>query len=85
MFCSDEDADTVTFATNGQPAHGSSRTNGGQITYTANAGYVGPDSVPFTASDGHGGTDSGSWPVDVHAAGGAELHSGPDRQERAAR
>ena len=66
MFCSDADNDTISFSPDGQPAHGSSSASQGQITYTANAGYVGPDSVPFTASDGHGGTAHSSWPVDVH-------------------
>ena len=59
------DGDQVTFTTRGQPAHGSASASNGQLTYTGDAGYAGPDSVPFTATDGHGATVEGSWPVEV--------------------
>ncbi len=42
-------------------------------------------SVPFIASDGHGGTTGGELPGLRPAPGGPELPPGPDRQERAAR
>ena len=44
----------ITFATHGQPAHGTSTASNGVITYTAAAAYTGADTVPFTATDGHG-------------------------------
>ncbi len=65
IFCSDPDGDDVTFATRGQPAHGSASASNGRITYTGNAGYTGEDDVPFTANDGHGAAVEGSWTVTV--------------------
>jgi Big-like domain-containing protein/PKD domain-containing protein len=64
-FCSDSDGDPVTLHTNGSPAHGTAVVDGNALKYTAAEGYSGPDSVPFSASDGHGGTTTGAMAVNV--------------------
>ena len=66
-FCSDADNDQLTFAAGAKPVHGTSSASNGELNYTADTGYVGFDDVPYTASDGHGGSAGGSYAVDVHA------------------
>jgi hypothetical protein len=65
--CTDLDDDPIAFAAGAAPEHGTSATSFGQVTYTADAAYTGLDSVPFVASDGHGGSVSASFPVDVRS------------------
>ena len=84
-FCSDADGDQVSYAAGAHPAHGTSSASNGELSYTADTGYVGFDDVPYTASDGHGGSDSGSYPVDVQAPAAAHVQPGSDHGHRAAR
>ncbi|MFC5450589.1 Ig-like domain-containing protein [Paenibacillus aestuarii] len=50
---SDADGDNLTYAIGTGPAHGTlSAVNGTNVTYTPTAGYSGPDSFTYTASDG---------------------------------
>ena len=50
----DADGQTLTFAKDSDPFHGTvSMTTGGQATYTPAANYHGPDSFTFTVSDGN--------------------------------
>jgi len=48
----DPNGDALTFAIQGQPAHGTASVIGDQATYTPNANYHGPDSFTWTVSDG---------------------------------
>ena len=66
-FCSDPDGDELTYAAGAHPEHGTSSTSGNHLVYTADTGYIGADAVPFTVSDGHGGSATASQPVQVHA------------------
>jgi DNA-binding beta-propeller fold protein YncE len=56
LDCSDADGKPVTLAIEGAPSHGSLGTvdSAGQVTYTPAAGYSGPDSFTFTASNEDG-------------------------------
>jgi VCBS repeat-containing protein/CshA-type fibril repeat protein len=55
---SDPDGDPLQVSHVAQPAHGTVTINpDGSLTYTPDAGYVGPDSFTYTVSDGQGGTD----------------------------
>jgi len=47
----DPDGDTLTLTTVGAASHGSAVLNGAAVTYTPNAGYCGPDTFTYTASD----------------------------------
>ena len=53
--CSDGDGDSLGFAAQDPPAHGTLSDAGGVLRYTATTGYVGLDSFTYRASDGHGG------------------------------
>ena len=77
VFCGDPDDDEVTLAVGAAPEHGTSSAGNGFITYTPAAGYLGPDAVPFTASDGHGGTFTGEIPIDVRAPEAPTCTQGP--------
>jgi hypothetical protein len=51
--CSDSDpGDTLTYSIVTQPTHGSLTPSGNDQTYTPAAGYTGPDSLTYQASDG---------------------------------
>jgi hypothetical protein len=54
----DADGDSLTVDSVTQAAHGQVTNNGNTVTYTPEAGYVGPDSFTYKASDGKGGTSS---------------------------
>ncbi len=51
LVATDADGDQLTYAVGTQPAHGSVSLSGSTLTYTPAAGYAGPDSFTFTASD----------------------------------
>jgi large repetitive protein len=61
----DQDGDTLTVTAAGPASHGTVTFAGGNVTYTPAAGYVGPDSFPYSISDGHGGTASSTVAVTV--------------------
>ncbi|MGH3131294.1 MAG: Ig-like domain-containing protein, partial [Gaiellaceae bacterium] len=64
----DADADTLSAALDKSPGHGSAScdpSGSGECTYTSEAGYVGPDSFTYTASDGRGGSDTATVNVTV--------------------
>lgn len=53
---SDVDGDVLTVATLSAPAHGTVTREGGELTYTPNAGFTGTEDLTYTVSDGHGNT-----------------------------
>ena len=57
-YCSDPDGDSLTYTVTRAPAHGTTRREGQFLHYTAAAGYVGPDDLEITVTDGHGGTNT---------------------------
>jgi hypothetical protein len=58
-FCFDEDEDPLTMTVVTPPAHGTLEfLPGDTLSYTPDAGYTGPDTLTYTASDGHGGVSS---------------------------
>ena len=56
LECGDADGEPVTIAIASEPAHGTLGPVGaaGQVTYTPDAGYSGPDTFTFTATSGEG-------------------------------
>jgi hypothetical protein len=65
-WCSDADNDALTFTrTAPEPQHGTATAANGVITYTPAAGYTGPDSFGYIANDGHGGTTTSTFSVNV--------------------
>ena len=60
-----------------RPEHGTSTTDDGLVVYTAEPDYIGFDEVPFTASDGHGGTTGASFPVNVQPPEAPNCLQGP--------
>jgi parallel beta-helix repeat protein len=64
----DVDGDGLTLTGVSNPAHGSTAIAGGNIVYTPNSGYVGPDSFEYEISDGAGGTASAQVSITVTAA-----------------
>ena len=65
-WCEDPDGDPLTFTrTTPDPQHGTASAAGGAITYTSAAGHTGPDSFGYVASDGHGGTATETYTVNV--------------------
>ena len=64
---SDPDGDTLTVQSVTQGSNGSVLSNGGDVTYTPNAGFYGTDSFRYTISDGNGGTDNAVVTVTVVA------------------
>jgi len=75
--CTDLDGDSLTYGTGAAPAHGTSSVVGNHLHYTAAGGYTGPDSVPFTVSDGHGGTTNSHVEVTVNAPQAPSCFQGP--------
>ncbi len=64
--CDEPDGDDLTYQIENQPANGGSWVDeGGVIFYEGNAGYSGPDWVPFVVDDGRGASTSGELPVTV--------------------
>jgi hypothetical protein len=62
----DPEGDALTFAATSTPAHGALSGTAPNLTYTPTAGYSGPDSFTFTASDG-ALSDSGTVTIAVAA------------------
>ncbi len=68
----DPDGDLLSVAAVGSPARGSVVLNGdGTISYTPDNGFAGLDAFAYTATDGVGGTDSGTVTISVAPASGA--------------
>jgi parallel beta-helix repeat protein len=64
----DPDGHTLSVSGVGSPSHGTAAANSnGTITYSPAAGYTGPDSFTYTASDGNGGQDTATVSVTVTA------------------
>jgi hypothetical protein len=53
---SDPDGDPLTITVVSTPGHGTAAIDSGQVVYTPDADYNGPDSFTYTISDGNGGT-----------------------------
>ncbi|MBK5305972.1 MAG: tandem-95 repeat protein [Frankiaceae bacterium] len=62
---SDADGDVLTVSSATQPNHGSTVFGPSGVTYTPAAGYSGPDSFSYVATDGHSGTGSALVSVTV--------------------
>ncbi|MEN3362218.1 MAG: hypothetical protein V7637_6200 [Mycobacteriales bacterium] len=52
LTATDADGDPLTYTVHGAPAHGTLSGTAPALTYTPAAGYAGPDTLTFTASDG---------------------------------
>ncbi len=66
----DDDGDTLSIASVTQGAHGSvTISDNNTITYTPEADYSGADSFTYMASDGKGGSSTGSVSVTVSSSG----------------
>ena len=75
----DIEGDTLSVGGVGTPSHGSAVIVGSDVKYTPAADYNGADSFTYTASDGHGGTATGT--VNVNVAG---VNDGPVANDDAA-
>ena len=65
LGASDADGNPITFEILTQPLHGDLSGSGGSWTYTADAGYTGPDGFQFHARDDFGGFDIGTVTLNV--------------------
>jgi YD repeat-containing protein len=64
---SDPDGDTISLASVGQPAHGTTTISVNSVVYNPTLNYDGPsDSFTYTVSDGYGGTAIGTVTVTVN-------------------
>lgn len=71
---SDPDGDALTFSIQSGPANGSLDVSGlPNVTYTANAGYVGPDSFTYVANDGTVDSAPATVSITVNAANTAPV------------
>ena len=64
----DQDGDNLTIVGVSTPLHGTVVLDGDTITYTPEAGYVGPDSFNYTVSDGTGGVGYAPVTITVNSA-----------------
>lgn len=63
---SDPQEDPLTITSLGTPTNGTATLNpDGSVTYTPNAGFTGTEVIPYTISDGNGGTDTADITVYV--------------------
>jgi large repetitive protein len=65
---SDPDGDELTYQIVTPPANGALSGTAPTVTYTPNAGYVGPDSFTFSVDDGRGGTAQATVTITVGEA-----------------
>ncbi|MDJ0894329.1 MAG: Ig-like domain-containing protein [Alphaproteobacteria bacterium] len=74
----DPDGDALNFAiSGGGPANGLAEINDqGEVTYTPDADYNGPDSFDYVANDGNGGSDTGTITVTVNPVNDAPVAVG---------
>jgi PKD repeat protein len=80
LVASDADNNPLTFAIVGSPAHGTLGTvAGNKVTYTPTAGYFGPDSFTFKASDGKADSNTATVSITVNqvAKATATTYTGP--------
>ncbi|MBU2886276.1 tandem-95 repeat protein, partial [Gilvimarinus agarilyticus] len=61
----DPEGDSLTVIGVTDGSFGTVTTNGNSVTYSPNAGFFGLDSFTYTISDGNGGTDTVTVPVEV--------------------
>ncbi len=52
LHCLDGDGETLTYTRTTAPKHGSVKMDGGDVTYAASSGYLGKDTLAFSATDG---------------------------------
>lgn len=62
---SDVDGDSLIIEAVSAPANGKRVHDGGKITYTPNAGFMGADTFRYRISDGKGGKNHGNVTVTV--------------------
>ncbi len=68
LLATDPDGDALTYSVVGGPAHGSlGALVGDEVTYTPAAGYSGPDSFTFEASDGSLDSNTATVSITVNA------------------
>src|SRR5215813_3073723 len=70
---SDVDGDSLTITSVQGATHGTVALSNGNIVFTPAANYNGPASFTYTASDGHGGTTTGTVNVNVAAVNDAPV------------
>ncbi|MBA2282531.1 MAG: tandem-95 repeat protein [Acidimicrobiia bacterium] len=75
LTATDVDGDVLTFTVTA-PGNGTVSGSGASRVYVPNPNSSGPDSFGFTASDGHGGSDSGTVAIVVHAVNDAPIATG---------
>ncbi len=63
----DVDLDELEISAAGPAPHGTVALTDGGITYRPDSGFSGTDTFPYSIADGHGGTDSATVTVEVHA------------------
>jgi hypothetical protein len=69
LTASDVDADPLTFDVVDGPANGTLSGSGAELTYTPNAGYLGPDNFAFRANDGTADSNLATVSVTVSPSG----------------
>ncbi len=52
LHCLDGDGETLTYTRTAAPKHGTVKMDGGNVTYAATSGYLGKDTLGFSATDG---------------------------------
>ena len=52
LHCLDGDGETLTYTRTTAPKHGTVKMDGGNVTYAASSGYLGKDTLAFSATDG---------------------------------
>jgi large repetitive protein len=69
----DVDNDSLTITDPGTPSHGTSSVVSGKIRYTPGLDYDGGDTLTYTVSDGHGGSDTAVVTITVSAVDDAPV------------
>ena len=77
---SNPDGDPVIVTGVGPASHGSTSFSSSGVTYTPAADYAGPDSFTYSASDGFGGTATGTVSVTVTGVNDAPVNAVPGPQ-----